>query len=148
MKSCALSGHRVLRADFSVQKLRDALLSLLEQGVTDFYCGMALGFDLAACEELMRLRAQYPLRIVACIPCAGQEERYPPARRRQYARLCAACDECVVLFSSYEQGCMFARNRYMVDRADVLLAYLNAPRGGTFYTVRYAQKKGVPVLFV
>ena len=43
---------------------------------------------------------------------------------------------------------MFARNRYMVDRADRVLAYLTAPQGGTYYTVRYAEKKGVPVQYL
>lgn len=60
------------------------------------------------------------------------------------------CDERVVLHERYETGCMFERNRYMVDRCDMVLAYLRGAceKGGTYYTVRYAQKTGKPVLYV
>ena len=41
---------------------------------------------------------------------------------------------------------MFERNRLLVDKCDVLLAYLRTQRGGTFYTVNYAKKAGKPVV--
>lgn len=148
MSACALTGHRTLGEEFSPARLRRALESLLKEGTDTFYCGMAMGFDLAAGELLVRLRKKYPLRLVACIPCADQAERFPLSLRRRYEALLSACDERVVLFPAYEKGCMFARNRYMVDRADCVLAYLTAPQGGTYYTVRYAEKKGVPVLYL
>ena len=53
-----------------------------------------------------------------------------------------------ILQEKYEAGCLLARNRYMADRADVLLAYCERESGGTAYTVRYAQKHGVPVEFL
>lgn len=145
---CALTGHRVLAADFSHERLRAALRALAEGGTRTFLCGMALGFDLACAEAILQLRAQYGLCLVACIPCADQSERYPRAGRAQYVRILAECDERVVLHEHYFEGCMFARNRYMVDRCDRLLAYLTGTCGGTYYTVRYAQKKGKPVLFL
>ena len=43
---------------------------------------------------------------------------------------------------------MFERNRRMVDNCDVLLAYLENERGGTFYTVNYAKKKGKRIVFL
>ncbi len=146
--TCALTGHRVLAADFSFERLRVALRALAEGGTRTFLCGMALGFDIACAEEVLALRPQLDVRLVACIPCADQSAHYPRARREQYERILAACDERVVLHEHYCDGCMFERNRYMVDRCDRLLAYLTGTRGGTYYTVRYAQKKGKPVLFL
>lgn len=145
---CALTGHRVLAADFSYERLRAALRALAECGTRTFLCGMALGFDLACAGEVLALRPAFDVRLVACIPCADQSAHYPRARREQYERILADCDERVVLYDHYVDGCMFERNRYMVDRCDRLLAYLVAPRGGTYYTVRYAQKKGKQVLFL
>lgn len=145
---CALTGHRVLAADFSYERLRVALRALVEGGTRTFLCGMALGFDLACADEVLALRPAFDVRLVACIPCADQSAHYPRARREQYERILADCDERVVLYDHYVDGCMFERNRYMVDRCDRLLAYLTAPRGGTYYTVRYAQKKGKQVLFL
>lgn len=36
----------------------------------------------------------------------------------------------------------------MVDRADLLLAYYTGRRGGTKYTVGYAEKRGIPVYLI
>lgn len=143
----ALTGHRVLGKDFSAEKAKDVFLRLIrEHGAETFYCGMALGFDLACCEILLQLKKDFPLRIVACIPCAGQSDSFPPAQKKRYQTLLSACDERVVLHEKYEEGCMFERNRYMADRCDVLVAYLREKRGGTYYTVRYAEKKGKEIL--
>ena len=41
---------------------------------------------------------------------------------------------------------MHVRNRALVDASNVCIAYMtDASRGGTAYTVRYAEKKGIPV---
>ena len=68
--------------------------------------------------------------------------------RRLYEDLLRECDETIVLHERYEAGCMFERNRYMVDCCDVLLAYLYAERGGTWYTVKYALKKGKKIIYI
>ena len=136
--TCALSGHRVLSRQFSKQLLQQQLRALLEEGADTFLCGMALGFDLICAETLTALRTQYRLRLVACIPCADQPCRFTPAQKQAYLRALSACDESVVLHERYVDGCMFERNRYMVDHADMLYACLERPTGGTLYTVNYA----------
>ena len=148
MSACALTGHRVLGKGFSRERLEQCLRALIAEGADTFYCGMALGFDLYCCELLLRLREEFPVRIVACVPCADQAARYSPRAKEKYEALLSACDEKIVLHEKYENGCMFERNRYMVDRADVLLAYLETERGGTFYTVNYAKKRGKRIVFL
>ncbi|MBQ6400012.1 MAG: hypothetical protein IJI21_07830 [Clostridia bacterium] len=39
----------------------------------------------------------------------------------------------------YTKSCMFARNRYLVDNADMLLAAYDGQPGGTEMTIRYAE---------
>ena len=47
-----------------------------------------------------------------------------------------------VRLTYYTKWCMMKRNEYMVDRSDVMIAYLNADKGGTFYTVnRFLKRK-------
>ena len=132
--TCALSGHRVLSRQFSKQLLQQQLRALLEEGADTFLCGMALGFDLICAETLTALRTQYRLRLVACIPCADQACRFTPAQKQAYLRALSACDESVVLHERYVDGCMFERNRYMVDHADM-------------YTVNYAKRKHKRIVF-
>ena len=149
-KNCAITGHRSLPQDFSREHLMEVLRSLILQGVTDFYNGLAIGFDLITAEVLVELRAEYPhIKIHGCIPFYGQEIAFPKEDKLRYVQLVKECDDTVVLSDEYHKGCYFKRNDYMVERADVLLAYCHSQKGGAAYTVRsFARKKGgVNILF-
>lgn len=149
-KGCALTGHRTLGKDFSVEKLKTVLSDLVEkENITSFYCGMAMGFDLTACEILLKMKESNPsLKVVACIPCPEQAKYYPPHIGEKYRQLVALCDERVVLSPQYTVACMHIRNHYMVNHARFLVAYCTRDKGGTAYTVRYAIKNGVPIIYV
>ena len=43
---------------------------------------------------------------------------------------------------------MMRRNRYMVDRASLLLACFDGRPGGTMNTILYAERSGVKVIIV
>lgn len=144
---CALTGHRALPPEFDLNLLTDRLEQLIKEGYDCFLCGMAQGFDLAALECLVYLKQKYKITVEAAVPYRGHEQGFPQSEKEKYARLLEWCDVKTVLFGSYCNGCFLSRDRYMVDCADVLLAYCTKTTGGTAYTVRYAEKKGVPVLF-
>lgn len=143
--TCALTGHRDLPDAFDKNALYDALEALIRRGCDRFLCGMARGFDLAALSCLADLKQRYRITLVACVPYAGQERGFSEREKREYRTLLEGCDECIVLSPHYRAGCLLARNRYMVDRADVLFAYCTRETGGAAYTVRYAQKQNVEV---
>ena len=50
-------------------------------------------------------------------------------------------DKAVITSEHYNRGCFFTRNRYMVDKADIVVCAYNGLDGGTAYTVDYALKK-------
>ena len=57
--------------------------------------------------------------------------------------------EVVCVRRTYSPDCMLERNRYMVDRAGVLLAvYTGTYRSGTGMTVRYACKMGRETIII
>ncbi len=147
MKNCALTGHRELPASFDDNALYDALEALVKEGYDRFYCGMAEGFDLRALCCLVALKQKYRIFVVACIPFEGQERSFSGENRQVYRSLLPWCDETSVLFPAYRNGCYLVRDRYMVDRADLLFAYCVKEKGGAAYTVHYAGEKGVPVRF-
>lgn len=147
-KICALTGHRKLPGNFDLNALYDALEELIKEGYTRFCCGMAWGFDLTALECLADLKQRYHVRIEACIPYAGYEHGMPAEGRKKYRILLSWCDDKTVLYPAFFNGCFLARDRYMVDKADLVLAYCKKPTGGAAYTVRYAAEKGKPVEFV
>ena len=52
----------------------------------------------------------------------------------------------VYVSEHYTRGCMFERNRYMADHSDICVCYCTSGEGGTAYTVRYAEKKEIPIV--
>jgi uncharacterized phage-like protein YoqJ len=142
IKSCAFTGHRTLDKDFSPRLLKKYVLALISDGVDVFYSGMAIGFDLIAAETVLSCKKKFPnIRLVACIPHYGQEKRYSEKDKARYAKILKNADEQVLLCEEFTKNCYMDRNRYMADRADVLVAYLKQNTGGTAYTVKYFQKK-------
>lgn len=141
LKSCVFTGHRGLGADFSEEALILAVEGVIARGVTDFYNGMAVGFDLAAAEVVLKLKKKYPqIRLIACIPCYNQEKHYDDKDKKRYAKLVKKADERVQLADEYYTGCMLVRDKYMVERADIMITYCKRNTGGTAYTVRHFKK--------
>ncbi len=144
--ACAFSGHRELGDDFDRQLLERVVEGLARRGIKTFYCGMARGFDLAAAETVLKFKARYGLRLVACVPYDGQAEYFPFSDRERYADILSFCDEKRVFSEGYNRYCMFARDRYMADNSSVLVCYLRKKSGGTYYTLNYAKKLGLKII--
>lgn len=70
--SVAFSGHRTIAEnckDEIRKKLRGKIRLLYAMGFTNFFCGMALGFDMLAAEEVISLKAELPkLKLIAVYP--------------------------------------------------------------------------------
>ena len=140
-KACAFTGHRELGEDFSARKLKKQIKQLMESGVTTFFNGVAVGFDLLSAEYVLELKKKFPdVKLIACVPCYGQEKNYSEQDKERYARIIKEADEVVTLAEYYFRGCMQKRDRYMVDNADLLICYCRKSTGGTAYTVRYFEK--------
>ncbi len=138
---CAFTGHRELSEDFSEKELKNAIKYALKSGFTEFYNGLAMGFDLRAAEVLLSFKKKYPsLKLIACIPCPEQDKYFSDQDKKRYRRILEKADETVLISDRYFQGCMQKRDRYMVENADLLIAYCKKSTGGTAYTVKYFEK--------
>lgn len=119
------------------------------EGIVNFYCGMAMGFDLIAATAVLKAKEKHPeIKLIACIPCAGQERYYPAEEKNKYGEILARCDKIERIGESYYKGCMLVRDRFMVDNCERVLAYMDKNVGGTAYTVRYARSKSREVYFL
>lgn len=148
--SVCFTGHRFLSAqerDTLSTLLDNILPALYRRGYRDFFCGGALGFDTLAAQHVLLLRQKYPdVRLCMALPCSNQSARWRPADCRVYEQLLYEADETIVLSRDYYDGCMFARNRYMVDHSSFCVCYLHHRRGGTLQTSMYALREGLPLL--
>lgn len=145
-KNCAFTGHRYSLEELDLRLLDNVILNLIKSDVKNFYCGMAVGFDIAAAESILGFKKNYNVRLFACVPCAGQSEGFSESNKRRYQRILNECDGVIELSPSYFSGCMQARDRFLVNNCDVLVCYLRNKKGGTYYTVNYAEQKNIKII--
>lgn len=147
--TCCFTGHRKLPCHDIRQiyaRLDDLLDTLISKGVTTFYAGGALGFDTLAALTVLDKKALHPeVKLIVCQPCADQSSKWEESDIAIYKSILSNADEVVCLHDTYTKDCMLERNRYMVDRSELCIAYCTSDSGGSAYTLRYAEKKGLRV---
>ncbi|MBQ3115928.1 MAG: DUF1273 family protein [Clostridia bacterium] len=145
-RACAFTGHRKLTEDFSIDKLKQTIERLIEGGFNTFLVGMALGFDTECFKVLEGIREKKEIKIIACIPCESQADRFSLKNKKEWQRMIDSADERVYISKEYTATCMQKRNEYMVDNCSVLVSFLRQEKSGTANTVKYAVKKQVMII--
>ena len=112
--------------------LEEVVDRLIHEGADIFYLGGYGQFDLLAASVVHEKKERYPqIRSVLVLPYLGggydvsayDETLYPPLENvpKRYA--------------------ISKRNEYMVDMADVVIAYVVYSLGGAFKTLEYAKRR-------
>ncbi len=126
-------GHREVQDTEKVRKwLYETVEGLIQEGADCFYLGGYGRFDTMAAGVVGKLKQKYPhIRCVLVLPYLDRnydmseydESMYPPLENvpRRYA--------------------ISKRNEYMVDNADVVIAYVLYSFGGAERTLKYAERK-------
>ena len=149
-QACCFTGHRLIPPqdrEMLRQKLYECINELHSAfAISTFYAGGALGFDTMAAQAVLNARERYPdIRLFLVLPYEGQSAGWSEADQMIYTEIKAAADEVVCLAEHYFNGCMQQRNRFLVDHSGVCVCYLTESTGGTAYTVKYAQKRGLAI---
>lgn len=140
----AITGHRPnkLGSEYDgVGPYSNAIRRALQDVInihkpTQLITGMALGVDMLWAEAGILNKVPF----TAAIPCAGQDSVWPPKSRERY-RLITSNPLCTIHFVSmkpYTPECMQARNIWMVDNSDMLIAIWDGSSGGTKNCYDYA----------
>ena len=148
---CFFTGHRQIesgRYEEISERVRDFIRDAAERGYKKFIAGGALGFDTMAALAVLELREELGLELIVAVPYPQQDERWGQAAQRQYRKILQEADEVVAVSDCYDRGCFHRRNRYMADRSSLCIAYYNGTGGGTKYTVEYALKNQIEIIFV
>jgi len=160
-KACAFTGHRPKSFPWKYNETaRDCVLlknvlaqevtDLADNGITDYFSGMAEGVDLWAAQIVIDLRMKDPALKLHCIlPCKEQYRKWAVSAQEQYRLILGQANEVVYVSQTYHQNCMLERNRYLVDHSSILLGVYNGTwRSGTGATVRYAQRLGREIILI
>lgn len=150
-QSVTLTGHRFIpygKLSMLRVALKSIILELYAKGYNNYYCGMAIGFDLLSAEVVLSLKTECEgLRLIAVVPYRNQDERFSFADKKRYHSILSRADETILLRENYHQGCLLRRNDYMLAHSSQVIAYFDGEnKGGTFYTCRNAQAKDLPVI--
>lgn len=151
--SAAFTGHRFYdfsQREFIQERLTSAISEAYDHGIRNFIFGFALGIDLMAAQLVQSLKCDLPgISLTAAIPFEGQAERYNIYDKRVYRRLLELADKVIVLSDYYYPRCFLDRDKFMVENASYLIAYYDGrEKGGTYYTVKKARARGIPIINV
>ena len=149
-KTVCFTGHRtipMLKKWKIEKKLKETLEALIDNGYCYFGAGGALGFDTIAAQTVLELKKKHPeIKLILVLPCKNQTRGWEEKDVSVYESIIVQADKVVYTQEHYDRGCMFKRNRHLVDNSSVCVAYLTEEKGGTAYTVNYANQKGVKVI--
>lgn len=133
MRVVTFCGHRDFYGDDAVKRwLRDTVEKLIRDGADDFLLGGYGGFDACAASVVWELKKQYPaIRSTLVLP--------------NLDRKVDATKYDATLYPSLEKVprrfAISKRNEYMVNEADIVVAYVTHDWGGAATTLAYAKRK-------
>lgn len=129
----AFCGHKnVYQTERVSQQVKQIVSSLVKEGAGTFLLGGYGSFDSIAAVAVRDLKKEYSgLRSVLVVPYLNRdydtslydESVYPPIE------------------DVPKRFAISRRNEWMVDKADVIIAYVDHDWGGAAATLRYAERK-------
>jgi len=151
-KICCFTGHRNFAHSKKIIKkqLKKLILKAIqEQGYNYFISGGATGFDTLAAECVIEVRKQYSdIMLEIAIPHPKQSQYFTAKNSRKYSRVLKKADYKTVLFPTYTNYCYHARNKYMVNKSSLIIAYFNNLPSGTKHAITYAQQQNKTIWFI
>ena len=143
LKSCCVTGHRNIPAekiDYIKQELRKEIMLAFRDGCTHFISGFADGVDLLFAEIVAELKTKNPdISLEAAIPYRNRLK----AKNNKFQKLIKVCDKVTVIAENYSKNCYMARNMYIVQQSQhIIAAYDGRESGGTEFTIRYGRTQG------
>ena len=150
-KPGCFTGHRQIpEKDYALieEKLEQTIVKLYNNGIIRYCAGGALGFDTLAAETVLRLRdGSLPnLRLILVLPCLNQTKGWKAEDVVRYEETKRRANKVKYVSQEYTPGCMYKRNRHLVDGSSVCVCYQTQFRGGTAYTVNYARTHGLAII--
>lgn len=147
MVTCVFTGHRQIFEPNISEKVKKALEKLIEiENRIVFLNGKMNRFANVCAGAVCTMKEKYPEKEIRnCLVLPYYSNRINT--EKSYFQ--SLYDEILLpeeVECTYYKAAITKRNRWMVDRADLMLAYIDHDYGGAYQTYRYAQKKSVPII--
>ncbi len=144
----AFFGHRYIDNMLAVEeRLEEIIRSLMrDKEYVDFVVGRNGDFDQYVSSTVLRCKKNYRddnSSLVLVLPYASAEYANNQDYYEEYY------DDIEVSFEAskaHPKAAIQIRNREMVDRADLIVCYIERKNGGAYKTIQYAEKIGKPII--
>ena len=144
----AFFGHRYVDDIIALENLLEKQIYKIisEKEYVDFLVGRNGDFDLCAASSVVRIRKKYRddnSAIVLVLPYATAEYIKNEEAYLDYYTDVEISDSAS---NAHPKSAIQIRNREMVDRADLIICYIDHKSGGAWKTVKYAIEQGKDVI--
>ena len=128
--------------------LRNAINDAIQRGATIFITGGAIGVDTYAAQLVIEAKATHPnIKLYIAVPFRGFTKYWSDNQRDEYADTIRKSDGFKVICDTPSKHAYHVRNHFMVDHADLVIAFWSGKRsGGTYATVQYAQQTKTEII--
>lgn len=159
--SCCFTGYRPYKFPFPFNQnnkefidmsntIFTTLFDLANDNCFNFFCGMAMGFDILCGESVLALKKTFEdkalIKLTAVVPFKGQSKTFPDEWKKRYDRLLENADEAILMSDEYFSRCYQRRNELMVRMSDYVLTWYDGKPGGTRNTLNYAAGLGRAII--
>lgn len=146
MVTCAFAGHRDVLQPGVDLRLAAEIEKLLQTDEAFLFLTGGMGeFDGLAAQAVRAAKRRHPekrITLALLLPYFSARLNVEPAYRSDYDEILLPAE----LEGVHYKAAIRLRNRLMVDRADLVIAYVHRDFGGAYATVRYAERRGKPVV--
>ncbi len=108
---------------------------------TEVICGMAPGWDLAMAEAAL----DEAVPLVAALAWPGQGKNWPEDAYKHLQTLLGRAAQVHTMFPKRAPEMWTARDRWVLERSDLVVALWSGVEGGTAQAVAHARELGKPV---
>ena len=141
-------GHREIENASEVEyRLENVIRDLIKhKEYVDFLVGREGEFDLLSASVIRRVAKAYDYgnsSLVLVLPYLKADYRDNEQNFREYYNEIEICSKSA---SSHFKAAIQIRNRYMVDRSDLVVCCIQRKSGGAYKTLMYAEKQGRKII--
>lgn len=153
-EACCFAGYRPEKfklpqtraAAMLAPELETAVRHAIQDGYRLFVTGMSRGFDLWAAQTVLRLRKEFPVKLLCAIPFDRQSQGWENDWQTLYQKILFEADFVHSLSHEYTPDCFFIRNRFMIEGCTRLICWYDGCPGGTRFTVQCARRRGLELV--
>ena len=140
----AFIGHREIHGQYRLEDRVEQIVreKLSTKEFVELYVGRNGDFDIFAASAVKRAQKHFGNHNSSLILLQPYPMKNDPDYEKFYDEIWYPVDKKV-----HPKAAIMVRNRWMIDNADLLIAYVEeGRRGGALTTLKYAKKRGITMM--